>query len=107
MSVALPEDFIDELVSSDQVRSTKKSARMQQRLDDGIQVQATALAVPCNEWRAIQRFAEQRKLLTPTEAGILELVTRPNPGIPSERQAARLMELRQRVSTSGYDHEKG
>ena len=107
MSVALPEDFIDELVSGDQVRSTKKSARMQQRVDDGIQVQAAALAVPRDEWLAIQRFAERRKLLTPTEAGILELVTRPNPGIPSERQAARLMELRQRVSASGYDHEKG
>ena len=107
MPVALPEDLIDELVSGDYVRSTKKAARMQQRVDDGIQVQAAALAIPRNEWLAIQRFAQQRRLLTPTEAGILELVTRLNPGIPSERQAARLMELRQRVSASGYDHEKG
>ncbi len=107
MPVALPEALIDELVSGDEVHSTKKAARMQQRVDDGIQVQAAALAVPRNEWLAIQRFAQQRKLLTPTEAGILELVTRLNPGIPSERQAARLMELRQRVSASGYDHETG
>jgi hypothetical protein len=106
MSVTLPEDFIDELVSGDKVRSTKKSARIQQRVDDGIQVQTAALAVPRNEWLAIRRFAEQRKLLTPTEAGILELITRPSPGIPSERQATRLMELRQRVSVGGYDHEK-
>jgi hypothetical protein len=107
MSVALPEDFIDELVSGDQVRSTKKAARTQQRVDDGIQVQAAALAVARDEWLEIQRFAQQHKLLTPIEAGILGLVTRLNPGIPSERQAARLMELRQRVSASGYDHEKG
>ena len=107
MSVTLPGDFIDELISVDRVRSTKKSARIQQRVDDGIQVQTAALAVPRNEWLAIQRFAEQRKLLTPTEADILELITRSSPGIPSERQAARLMELRQRVSASGYDHEKG
>ena len=107
MSVTLPLDFVDELVSSDQVRSTKKTARMQQQVDDGIQVQAAAFAVSRDEWLAIQRFAEQRRLLTPAEAGILALVTRPNPGIPSERQAARLMELRRRVSASGYDHEKG
>ena len=106
MSVVLPWDFIDELVSSNQVRSTKKAARVQQRVDDGIQVQAAALAVPREEWLAIQRFAQRHRLLTPTEAGILELVTRISPGIPSERQAARLMELRQRVSASGYDHEK-
>jgi hypothetical protein len=104
--VALPKGLIDEFISSDQVRSTKKAARMQQRVDDGIQIQAAVLAVPRDEWLAIQRFAQQRKLLTPTEAGILALLTRPNPGIPSERQAARLMELRQRVSASGYDHEK-
>ncbi len=106
MSVALPGDFIDELVSGDQVRSTKKAARVQQRVDYGIQVQAAVLAVPRDEWLAIQQFAQQHKLLSPAEAGILELVTRPSPGIPSERQAGRLMELRQRVSASGYDYEK-
>ena len=107
MPVTLPEDFIGELVFGDYVRSAKKTARMQQRVDDGIQVQAAVLAVPRDEWLEIQRFAQEHRLLTPTDAGILALVTRPNPGLPSERQAARLMELRQRVSASGYDHEKG
>jgi AIPR protein/Abortive infection phage resistance protein N-terminal domain len=106
LPIALPNDLIDELVSGDEVRSIKKTARIQQRVDDGIQLQAAALAVPRDEWLAIQRFAVQRRLLSPVEAGILELVTRPNPGIPSERQAARLMELRQRVAANGYDHEK-
>jgi hypothetical protein len=105
LRITLPTDFIDELTSGEQVRSIKKSARVQQRMDDGIQKQAAALAVPREEWLAIQRFAHQRRLLSPVEAGILELVTRSNPGIPTERQAARLMELRQRVSVNGYDHE--
>ena len=107
MSVTLPEDFIDELVFGDYARLAKKTARMQQRVDDGIQVQAAVLAVPPDEWLAIQRFAQERRLLSPTDAGILALATRPNPSLPSEKQAAHLMELRQRVSASGYDHEKG
>jgi hypothetical protein len=107
LPVALPKDLIDELASGDHVRSVEKAARTQQRVDDGIQIQAAALAVPRREWLAIQRFAQQHSLLSPIEAGILEVVTRPNPGIPSERQAARLMELRQRVAANGYDHEKG
>jgi hypothetical protein len=102
----LPSALLDELVSGDEVRSIKSTARIQQRIDDGIQVQAAVLAVPRDEWLAIQRFAHQHGLLSPMEAGILDVVTRPN-GIPSERQAARLMDLRQRVSASGYDHEKG
>jgi hypothetical protein len=107
MDIALPRDLIDELVPVDQVRSVKKAARNQQRVDDGIQMQAAALAVTRHEWLAIQQFARQRGLLSPAEAGILELVTRSSPGIPSERQAARLMELRRRVSASGYDYEYG
>ena len=81
--------------------------RVQQRVDDGIQIQAAALAVTRGEWLEIQKFAEQRRLLTPTEAGILSVVTRNAPGIPSEKQAARLMALRQRVSANGYDYERG
>ena len=107
MDVDLPTDVVDELVSVSEVRSNKRAAKTQQRVDDGIQIQAAALAVTRDEWLAIQRFAEQRRLLSPTDAGILAVVTRSNPGIPSEKQAARLMELRQRVSSNGYDYKRG
>lgn len=107
MDVDLPTDVVAELVSVSEVRSNKRAAKAQQRVDDGIQIQAAALAVTRDEWLAIQRFAEQRRLLSPTDAGILAVVTKPNPGIPSEKQAVRLMELRQRVSSNGYDYERG
>lgn len=107
LPVALPRDLADEFVSGDQVRSIKKSARIQQRVDDGIQIQAAALAIPREEWLTIQQFAQEHKLLSPVEAGILELVTRPNPGLPTERQAVRLMELYRRVAANGFDHERG
>ncbi len=107
LPVVLPKDLADELVSGDQVRSIKRSARIQQRVDDGIQVQSAALAIPREEWLAIQQFAREHKLLGHVEAGILELVTRPNPGLPTERQAVRLMKLYRRVMADGYDHERG
>jgi hypothetical protein len=102
----LPFGLADELVSVTEVRATKRTARVQQRVDDGIQVQAAALAIERDEWLAIQQFAQQRRLLSPAEAGILAVVTRNTPGIPTERQAARLMDLRQRVSSNGYDYER-
>ena len=106
ISASPPQDFLSELVSDDVVRSVKRAARVQQHVDDGIHAQTAVMSVPRNEWLAIKQFAEQHRLLTPTEAGILASVTRPNPAIPTERQAARLMELRQRVSASGYDRGK-
>lgn len=107
MSVTLPPALTEELVSSDHVRSTKRSARVQQRVDDGIQLQAEVLAIGRDEWMAVRRFAEARRILSPTDAGILDLVTRLSPGIPSERQSARLIELRRRVTADGFYYEGG
>jgi hypothetical protein len=107
MPVSLPAALIDELVSGDHVRSTKRSARIQQRMDDGIQIQEAALAISREEWLAIRRFAEVRRMLSATDAGILDVVTRLSPGIPSERQSARLMELRRRATADGFYYEDG
>ncbi len=87
VKVTLPPDVASELVPLSEVRATKKAARVLQRVDDGIEAQAAALAVTRDEWLAIKRFAETRGLLSPTEAGILGVVTRSTPGIPSEKQA--------------------
>ena len=104
--VALPLEVAAELVPTPEIRATNRTARAQQRVDDGIQLQTAALAVTRDEWIAIQKFAEQRRLLSPTEAGILSIVTRSSPGIPSEKQASRLMDLRQRVAANGYDYKR-
>jgi hypothetical protein len=107
LRIDLPEGFVAELVSGDHVRSMKKTARVQRRVDDGIQLQTAAMAIPRDEWTAIQRFAQERRLLSPADAAILAMVTRANPAVPSEKQAARLLALRDRVSASGYDYQRG
>ncbi len=105
MPIDLPDDVIEELVLGDHVRSMTKAARVQQRVDDGIQAQAAAMAISRDEWASIRRLAQEHRLLGPTDARILALVTRLNPAIPTEKQAARLMELRQRVCAFGYEYE--
>lgn len=104
LHATLPSDLAAELVPREQARSGRKAASAQQRMDSGIQAQAAVLAIPREEWHAIGQFARNRGLLSPTDDGILALVTRKVPGIPSEKQAARLLELRRRVSADGYDY---
>ena len=62
------------------------------------------LAIPSHEWVAMQEFAAERKLLSPTEAGILALVTGARPGVPSELQAKRLLAFKERVVDNGYEY---
>jgi hypothetical protein len=103
--IDMPPDFIAELISGQQVRSARRSAREQQLVDDGIRVQTAVLAIPGEEWMAIKRFAENNRLLRPSDDSILSIVIKTPPGIPSEKQAARLMELKQKVWANGYGFE--
>jgi len=105
--VTMPEDFAAELVSAAAVRSAKKDAREQRQMDDGIQAQSSVLQVNREEWLGIKRFMEDRGLLGPTDTGILQIVTRLVAGIPSERQALRLLGLRQRALANGYGRDQG
>jgi hypothetical protein len=102
LPISPPQNVVNELVSRDQARSGQKAARQQQRVDDGIGAQTAAMAISRGEWKGIEEFAKQNRLLTPTDAGIVALMTRPVPAIPSEKQAARLMELRDRAIQNGY-----
>ena len=106
LPIALPEDFASELVSSVTVRSAKKDARAQRQTDNGIEAQAAVVQISRDEWLGIKDFARDRGLLGPTDASILEIVTRPSPSLPSEKQALRLLELRQRAITNGYERER-
>jgi hypothetical protein len=104
LTVDLPADLVSELVSTTEAHSLKKDARLQQKVDDGIQAQSTVLAIEPRAWLDIEEFARSKRILTETDAGILALVTGAKPGIPSERQAARLIDLRKRAIENGYDY---
>jgi hypothetical protein len=87
VAVPLPSNLVAELVSPNEVRSARRSARTQQKVDDGIQAQAKVLAIDSSEWVSIQDFARRQRLLTETDAGILALVTRRSPAcLPSASQ---------------------
>lgn len=104
MPVDVPPTFGDDLVTANEARSIKRTARVQQKVDFGIQGQAAVLEIPAHEWVAMQEFGVARRLLSPTEAGVLALVTGARRGIPSELQSRRLLEFKQRVIDNGYQY---
>ena len=86
--IVLPEDLVSELVSGIAVRSAKKEARVSRQINDGIEAQAAVLRISRDEWLGIKNLAG-RATRGRRHAGILEIVTRQSPGLPSERQARR------------------
>jgi hypothetical protein len=106
LPMALPETMDADLVGREAAKSQRRSARTQQKVDDGIQAQAAVLAIDAREWTELERFCKTKRLLTDKDIGILALVTGRRPGLPSELQASHLLGLRDRAAANGYRYKK-
>lgn len=98
----LSDDFLAGLDHVATVSQKKRDARANQKIDTGINSQMKVLSMQASEWVAVQEFLRASRLLSPTDASILDLVTGRRPGVPSESQSKRLLALHQKAEDSGY-----
>lgn len=102
MPLTLPPRFVDALVSSQEVRETALSAKKTQKIDNSIEVQTAVFEIPATTWEEIRAFGIEAKIVSPTDVGILDLVTGRKSGFPSERQSARLLMVLQKAKDHGF-----
>lgn len=98
----LSPELFDELSDRGAVVERKKDAAATQKIDSGIDSQVKVLTMQPSEWVAVQEFLSNNRLLSPDDAGILDLVTGRRPGVPSEAQAKRLLAMHKRAADSGF-----
>ena len=98
----LSEEFDAQLKGTAAVRESKRDAAAVQKIDTGIDAQVKVLAMQASEWVGVQEFLRQSRLLSPTDASILDLVTGRRPGVPSEAQAKRLLALLRKAGDAGH-----
>jgi hypothetical protein len=98
---SLPEEFWEELVSIDEVKSEKKDARKVQKIDNGISDQMRVIEIGAAGWSRILTEGARRNLLTEKDIGILRVAEKIPSRIPSERQCAVLMEILDRAASEG------
>ena len=94
--------LLDELDDKIATVQRKRDAAATQRIDVGISAQVKVFSMQPSQWVAVQEFLRSSRLLSPTDAGILDLVTGRKPGVPSEAQAKRLLGLHQKASDHGF-----
>lgn len=90
---ALPEAFIEELVSLSDQKSEEKTAKKTQKIDNGINSQTRVFEIGAPGWAKILADTSIRKSLTPKEIGVLEIAERIPSKIPTERQCGVLMDV--------------
>lgn len=101
-SYTLPTEFLAGLADPSAVAESRRNARQTQKIDNGINQQMRLLEIPVEHWIELRDFALSNRVGSPTDLGILDLVTGRRPGLPSERQAARLLTLVNTANARGF-----
>ena len=97
----LPEGFKSDLISKSEIVEEKKAARKTQKIDNGIEAQKKVLGITGAQWRSLLQKAQEKRLLTPIEIGILQVAAQIPARIPSEKQCMALVDLLEKAEQEG------
>ena len=102
MKMTLPPDFTGTLVSTSEVQEEIQQAKRTQKIDNSIHVQSAVFEISRDSWEEVRSFGIEAKIVSPTDVGILDLVTGRKSGFPSERQSSRLLAVLQKAKDHGF-----
>lgn len=100
--VVLPESFIDGLVSPVKQIDRRRDAAATQKIDNGINATMKVMQISPGDWSEAIIYGRQHRALTEKEIGVLRLVARPSPAIPSDRQSAVILGALQKIQDLGF-----
>lgn len=93
IAAIVPVEFWKALASAEDNQHQAKTARQNQKIEDGIGMQTQVLEIPAAHWRKILTKGALEGLFTPKEIDILKIAERIPMKIPSEKQSAILIEI--------------
>jgi hypothetical protein len=100
--ITLLRELGSELTAREEEQITKKEAQVQQIALTGIQIQTLVVELGPAYWRALQAWARQRQLLSPTDDSFVAVAVGMPKRLPTEKQCARLVEIKTRIEEEGF-----
>lgn len=102
LKVEWPQGWEDTLLSSEDQRETRRSAVKDQRMLNGIEAQTAVIKAGKDFWLRVKTWGSAKKVLTPTDLGILEVAASVPVRIPSEKQSLRALEALRKLHSEGF-----
>jgi hypothetical protein len=101
LTIAWPKAMLDEFISKEEQRETKKTAVKDQKMLNGIDAQTAVVKAGGPLWRSVKEWGVGKRLLTPMESGILDVAAAVPARIPSEKQSLRVIETLRKLHAEG------
>ena len=102
VQVPFVKEVAPELIGRDEEQFIKKDAKTQQTIVTGIQQQTHVIELGTAYWRGLQGWGRQRQLLSPDDDSILSVAGAMPKKIPTEKQSARLLQIKARLEEEGH-----
>lgn len=96
------EDLGTELVDPGVELQVKQDARITQKVVTGIELQAQVVNLGPTFWSTLQQWGRRQSLLGPTEDSLLSVAAAMPRKLPTERQSARIMEIKAKMEEEGF-----
>ena len=100
--ITLLRELGSELTYREEETIAKKDAQAQQTVMTGIEVQTLIVQLGAAYWQALQTWARQRQLLSPTDESFVNVAAGMPRKLPTEKQCNRLLEIKTRIEEEGY-----
>jgi hypothetical protein len=94
--------FEDCVISSDEHRANKRQRRANGAIDEGLNAVTLVLQHDARYWDSLRGFCLSRRILSPQDERALVPARQMPAMIPTDRQAARLLQLLQRAQDAGW-----
>ena len=100
----LTEQFINDLVSTEEIKQEEGQAKKEQRIDNSIALEIQVINLGAEYWRRLLKEAKEKKLINYKEESLLNMGTQLDgvaPRVPSSMQAKAMMVIREKLDLEG------
>jgi hypothetical protein len=101
LRISWPGAFEDELISEEDQDENETDGERDQRLLNGIEAQTIVVKAGGPFWRSVKEWGVQRRLLSPREAGVLDVAASFPGRMPSEKQSVIVIETLKKMHSQG------
>lgn len=102
IDIKLPPAFESVLISKAEAKSAEREAKNDQKLISGVEAQAKVLEYTADQWKALQSFAMQKKIVAPDDLTALKYACMIPMKVPSAYQSQRLLILLDKAEPEGF-----
>jgi hypothetical protein len=103
LRIPLQKGLAQQLVGREDDRHLKKSAASEQTVISGIQAQMTVVNLGATYWQQLRTWGNKQLLLRPEEQSFVSVACGIPNKVPTEKQCARLLQIKDRMEEEGFD----